>query len=233
MESGRESPLSIVVDLEGTARRAARLAGRCARCLHLPQWCLCAEVPVVQTRTRVLIVRHYREVTRSSNSGRLAGLALPNSEILDHGAPGTPATLIDAARLEGACLLFPGGEPLSAANPPAKLIVLDATWSQARRMRRKVRGLERIRTVSITTAPTDRPRMRASPGEGKVSTIEAIAYALGELEGDAVREPLLALFEVAVARSRASGRMSPALGSFDGGDDSDADGDGDADPQDV
>jgi DTW domain-containing protein len=186
-------------------------------------------VPTVPTRTRVVIVRHYREVTRSSNSGRLAGLALPNSEILDHGAPGTPATLIDAAMLDGACLLFPGGEPLSAEHPPAKLIVLDATWSQARRMRRKVRGLEHIRTVSISAAPTDRPRMRASPGEGKVSTIEAIAYALGELEGDAVRDPLLALFEVAVARSRASGRMSPALGSFGGAADLEAEGEGDPD----
>jgi DTW domain-containing protein len=210
-------------------QRAAKLASRCPRCLHLPQWCLCDEVPTVQTRTRVILVRHYREVTRSSNSGRLAALALPNSELLDHGAPGTPATLLDAAMLEGAALLFPGGEPLSAANPPAKLIVLDATWSQARRMRRKVRGLERIRTVSIPSAPTDRPRMRASPGEGKVSTIEAIAYALGELEGEAVRDPLLTLFEVAVARSRASGRMSPALGSFEAEANVEVDADADAD----
>jgi DTW domain-containing protein len=175
----------------------------------LSRWCLCAEVPAVPTRTRVVIVRHYREVTRSSNSGRLAALALLNSELIDHGAPGTAATRVDAS---GACLLFPGGETLTAERAPARLIVLDATWSQVRRMRRKVGGLEAIRTVSLPEVSTAAPRMRASPGQGKVSTIEAIAYALGVLEGPAPQEQLLALFATAVARSRASGRHGAALG---------------------
>ena len=160
------------------------------------------------TRTRVLIVRHYREVSRSSNSGRLAAMALPSSQLVDHGAPGTPATQIDAA---DACLLVPGGEVLHPGMAPRTLIVLDATWSQARRMRRKVRGLEQVRTVSLPPVPTGTPRMRASPGDGKVSTLEAIAYALGVLEGAEVAEPLLQLFHVAVQRSLASGRHGLAL----------------------
>jgi DTW domain len=86
-------------------------ADRCERCLLRRRWCLCAEVPRVLTRTRIVIVRHYREVTRSSNSGRLAGLALPNCEIVDHGAPGTPPTAIDG---RDAQLLFPGGAALAA-----------------------------------------------------------------------------------------------------------------------
>lgn len=181
---------------------------RCPRCLLRKQWCLCAEIPTVVTRTRIVIVRHYREVTRSSNSGRLAGLALPNCEIIDHGAPGTSATVVDP---RDAAVLFPGGQPLSAGNGPARLVILDGTWSQVRRMRRKVGGLDRIPTVCIPLVPTDAPRMRASPGDGKVSTLEAIAHALGVLEGAEVRDPLLALFELAVARHRATGRTSPAL----------------------
>lgn len=198
------------------ARRDAKLAKRCARCLYLPALCLCSALPRLLTRTRVIIVRHYREVTRSSNTGRLAHLALPNSELFDHGMPGTPPTALSRELLDGAALLFPGGEPIGQGEPPRALVVLDATWSQARRMRRKVRGLEHLRTVSLTTAPTERPRLRASPGEGKVSTIEAIAYALGELEGAAgpdVRDRLIALFELAVERSKSTGRTSPALGS--------------------
>ncbi len=181
---------------------------RCPRCLLRLQWCLCAEVPTVITRTRIVIVRHYREVTRSSNSGRLAGLALPNCEILDHGAPGTSSILVDD---RDAALLFPGGAVLTPELAPARLVILDGTWSQVRRMRRKVRGLERMRTVCIPPVPTDAPRMRASPGEGKVSTLEAIAHALGVIEGAAVRDPLLALFDLAVARHLATGRNSPAL----------------------
>lgn len=181
---------------------------RCPRCLLLLRYCLCAEIPVVVTRTKVVIVRHHREVSRSSNSGRLARMALPNSELIDHGAPGSGPTIVDAS---DACLLFPGGEVLTAASAPARLIILDATWSQVRRMRRKVLGLGAIHTVSIPPVATDQPRMRASPGDGKVSTLEAIAYALGVIEGTSVSEPLLRLFGLAVERSLATGRQGIGL----------------------
>lgn len=187
---------------------------RCPRCLLQVRWCLCADVPTVVTHTKIVIVRHYREVTRSSNSGRLAAMALPNSVLLDHGAPGTPPTQLSADVLDGARLLFPGGETLGAASLPRTLIILDSTWSQARRMRRKVRGLEQVRTVSLPPVPTETPRMRASPGEGKVSTLEAIAYALGVLEGPRgpeVERQLLALFQLAVERSLATGRHGISL----------------------
>ena len=55
-------------------------------------------------------------------------------------------------------------------------------------------------------------RMRASPGPGRVSTIEAIAQALRLLEGEAAAAPLEALFALAVARSRAAGRQGIVLG---------------------
>ena len=56
---------------------------RCPRCLFVP--CLCADIPIVPTRTRVVIVRHHLERWRASNTGRLAALALPNSTVIDHG----------------------------------------------------------------------------------------------------------------------------------------------------
>ncbi len=52
---------------------------RCPRCLLQQRVCLCAEIPTVATQTRVVIVRHHTEQHRSSNTGRLAHLALPNS----------------------------------------------------------------------------------------------------------------------------------------------------------
>src|SRR5437899_1196991 len=106
---------------------------RCPRCFLHERACLCGELPVVATRTRVVIVRHHLEQHRPSNSGRLAHLALPNSVIVDHGGTGGPAHM---PALEGAWLLFPEGETCTRVPepPPRQLIVLDATWSQARRM---------------------------------------------------------------------------------------------------
>ena len=178
---------------------------RCPRCLLQQRVCLCAEVPVVATRTRVVIVRHHLEQHRSSNSGRLANLALPNSEIVNHGGIRGPAQLPD---LDGAWLLFPEGEPRTCAPepPPKQLIVLAATWSQARRMYRKLDKLRGLPMLRLPEGMRAAGRLREAPSPDRVSTIEAIAAALRLLEGDEVATPLEALFALAVERARATGR---------------------------
>lgn len=179
---------------------------RCSRCLLQQRVCLCAEIPTVATRTRVVIVRHHLEQFRSSNSGRLAHLALPNSVIVDHGGGHRgPAVL---PPLDGAWLLFPEGEPMTRvpSPPPAQLVVLDATWSQARRMYRKLDALRGLPILRLPDEPVPVARLRESPGPGRVSTIEAIARALRLLEGEEAAEPLERLFGAAVHSARASGR---------------------------
>jgi len=178
---------------------------RCARCLLQQRACLCAEIPTVTTATQIIIVRHHREKYRSSNSGRLAHLALPNSVLVEHGAPGVPTAL---PPLEGAWLLFPAGAPVEVAPvpPPRQLVVLDATWSQARRMFHKIGALRGLPMLRLPDVPVPAARLRASPGEGMVSTIEAIASALRLLEGDPAARALETLFSLAVARAVAAGR---------------------------
>lgn len=152
-----------------------------------------------------MIVRHHTERWRSSNSGRLAHLALPNSEIIDHGGAGGVAVL---PPLDGAWLMFPEGPPALAAPvpPPRQLVVLDATWSQARRMFRKLAGLRGLPILRLPDGPMPAARLRESPAPGRVSTIEAVAGALRLIEGDALAAPLEALFALAVARAAATGR---------------------------
>ncbi len=187
------------------------IPSRCTRCLLPQRVCLCAQIPNVVTATQVVIVRHYSEQSRSSNSGRLAHQALPNSLLIDHGAQGVPTVL---PPLDGAWVLYPGGRPRTAAPVPLprQLIVLDATWSQARKMFHKLDALRGLPLLSLAASPMPAARLRSSPGPGQVSTIEAIARALRLLEGE---EPALALeelFSLAVARAVAVGRR-PAGGS--------------------
>ena len=178
---------------------------RCERCLLRD--CLCAEVTAVATRTRVVIVRHHLERWRSSNTGRLAHLALPNSVIVDHGGADGPAKL---PALDGAWLLYPEGAVVTVRPepPPRELVVLDATWSQARRMYRKLDGLRGLPMLHLPVAAMPSARLRTSPGPGFVSTIEAIARALRLLEGEAAAAALEQLFTIAVDRARASGRRA-------------------------
>jgi len=178
---------------------------RCPRCLFQRRVCLCAEIPTLETQTRIVIVRHHLERWRSSNSGRLAHLALTNSVIVDHGGEGGPAVL---PPLEGAWLVYPEGEPrvVAPVPPPRQLVFLDATWSQARRMFRKLDALRGVPILRLPEAPMPAARLRESPGEGRVSTIEAIARALRLVEGEAPAAALEALFALAVQRAAATGR---------------------------
>jgi DTW domain-containing protein YfiP len=104
--------------------------------------------------------------------------------------------------------VFPEGAPALGPPepPPRQLVVLDATWSQARRMFRKLAGLRGLPLLRLPDAPMPAARLRASPAPGHVSTIEAIARALRLVEGEAAAAPLEALFAVAVARAAATGR---------------------------
>jgi DTW domain-containing protein YfiP len=161
-----------------------------------------------------VIVRHRAEMFRSSNTGRLAHLALANSELVDYG--GTAEIAMPA--LDGAWLVFPEGEPAQARPepPPAQLVVLDATWSQARRMFRKLSALRGLPILRLPDTMTTVPRLRAAPAPGRVSTIEAIAMALRLVEPEPLDAPgaqsaavaLDGLFRTAVARARASGRRT-------------------------
>ncbi len=158
-----------------------------------------------------MIVRHAQERAKSSNTGRLAALALTRATLLDHGAPEAP---LDAASLAGpgSWLLFPEGPPRAAPPnpPPQRLIVLDGTWHQARRMRQRITALRGLPVLALPPGD-DRPRMRRAPRTGHMATIEAVAAALDLLGEPAEAAALLALYDLVVDRTARSRHASAAL----------------------
>jgi DTW domain-containing protein YfiP len=160
--------------------RVPDLSKRCPRCLFRPEQCLCPEIPALAPRTRFVVLRHASERTRATNSARWAALAL-GCPVLDHGAPGAP--LDDAALAEeGTWVLFPGGAAAPPATPPRRVIVLDGSWSQARRMIQRIPALRELPRLSLPAAPApDLPRLRRPTIAGGMSTIEAMARALALL----------------------------------------------------
>lgn len=150
------------------------------------------------------MLRHWNERVRTTNSGRWAALALERCEILDHGVPGAP---LDPARipLAGAAVLFPSPGPLPSPLPET-LVVLDATWAQARRMLHRIPALRTLPRLSVPGRVAE--RLREPPITGGMSTIEAIARALDLLgDGEAARE-LDRAWALAVDRGLTL-RMSP------------------------
>jgi DTW domain-containing protein len=172
----------------------ADLAGRCKRCWVQERFCFCADVPQVHTRTGFLVVRHGRETWKTSNTARIALLALTRGRLLPYCVPGEP---FDAAALEapGTWLLYPGAAepPAPGTPPPRQVVVIDGSWSQARRMVHRLPQLRGMPRLSLPPPSPGIQRLRVPPHADGMSTLEAIAEAVALLEGEAVAEPLRAL----------------------------------------
>lgn len=85
------------------------------------------------------------------------------------------------------------GEP--AASLVKVLIMIDATWSKAKRIWELNPQLHRLPCYQCPSDVDSNYRIRKAPAEGQLSTIESIVWALGELEGSKERfRPMLELF---------------------------------------
>ncbi|MEI9950840.1 MAG: DTW domain-containing protein [Pseudomonadota bacterium] len=174
---------------------------------------MCSVLPCVEARTEIVLIRHITEQLLTSNTGRFAALALPKSRILAYGGGDT----FDATPLcaPGSVLLYCSGPARPLPFVPERLIVLDGSFRQARRMYKRVPRVAGICPSSVYPPRGSSPlgyAARRSP-EG-MSTIEAIAAALSELEGPELAAPLWALHAELVRRAdRMRGRKREIVAS--------------------
>ncbi|WP_085656168.1 tRNA-uridine aminocarboxypropyltransferase [Pseudomonas sp. B11(2017)] len=175
---------------------------QCPRCLRPRTHCLCALIPRLDSRTRVLLLQHPSEVNHALNTARLAALGLTNAElIVGEVFEGLPA-LLNRPGYQ-ARLLFPAddAQPLQAygaSDEPLLLVVPDGTWRKARKLLHLNPLLAALPRVTLADGGVSRYRLRKAPGPGALSTVEAIVQALRTLEAPASFEPLLKPFEALI-----------------------------------
>jgi DTW domain-containing protein YfiP len=171
--------------------------------------CLCAHIPVFKLNTKLIIVMHWREQKLTTNTGSLACLALSNSEIHLRGLPGKPFLSEDLLSLgESAAILFPSENSSIELNEefvqnlsrPLTLIVPDGSWRQAKKVALREKALEKLPRLTLPAGPPSTYRLRHSSHEKNLSTFEAIARAIGILEGKEIQEKLEQLFLMMVER---------------------------------
>ncbi len=185
------------------SRTLSHLPGRCPRCWIRHEFCLCSEIPSIPTRTQVVIVRHAREADKSTGTARIAGLALPNSALIGFGEESAPVDDEVKPFAAGGWLLFPADDDAAAAPsspPPQRLIVIDGTWRQTRRMLKKLPSLAKVPRMALPPKDAAPLRLRESTSPDNRSTLEAIADALTLIEGDHVGAPLHRLHALMVER---------------------------------
>jgi DTW domain-containing protein len=175
--------------------------------------CVCALVPRLATRTRLVLVIHHREDKKPTNTGRLAANCLENSQIVVRGQAARAAEAEPALRFpEGMqpVILYPAEDAVPLATfagagagqeRPVALVVPDGNWRQASKVRRRLAGLEGVPAVSLPEGGASSYRLRFEPVVGGLATLEAIARAFGVLEGPAVEEAMLRPFRAMVERT--------------------------------
>ena len=171
----------------------------CLRCLRPEPFCVCQALAPAASRTRVVILQHPREARLAICSAWLTRIALTNAEIR-RGVRFDPGTSLSEARLPGAALLFPGEGSVPAAEraraPPPVLFAIDGTWTQAEKMLRENPVLAALPRLAVDAGrPSGYGALRREPGPVHLSTLEAVALALGALERDPDRfAPMIAAF---------------------------------------
>jgi len=179
---------------------------RCPRCHVHDSLCICALIPRLQTRTSLLLIIHRYEDRKPTNTGRLATECLVNSRVIVRGHTEERSCSLDLGPETQPVLLFPREDavPLTefASSPrPVTLIVPDGNWRQASKMRNRVPGLSDVPCVSLPPGPPTQYRLRSEPHPGGLATIEAVARAMGVLEGPAVQQAIEHVFTALVERT--------------------------------
>ncbi|NUO48255.1 MAG: DTW domain-containing protein [Polyangiaceae bacterium] len=174
----------------------------CATCARPTRVCCCSLVPSIATDVRLVVVQHPRERKVPIGTAAMAVRAVQGASLIvgtdvDESAE-LKRILADPER--PAVLLWPGegAEDLDTTElaTPATLVVVDGTWSTAKKLVRRNRILASLPRVRLSPKTPSRYRIRKEPRAECLSTLEAITMALGAIERDRSKfEPMLAAFE--------------------------------------
>jgi DTW domain-containing protein len=165
--------------------------GRCAGCRLVASHCVCALRPRLTTRAGVCLVMGDIEALKPSNTGWLVA-----DVVTDTWAFGWSRTAVDPSLLTlladtqwQPVLVFPGEfvppERVVTALPPSArggrkplFVLLDGTWSEARKMFRKSPYLDALPVLSLHPDQVSNYRLRRSARETHFCTSEVAALCL-------------------------------------------------------
>lgn len=192
------------------------MSDTCYRCFKAKEACLCPYIHAFDPGVKFILLMHPQEAhAMRTGTGRIAHLALEESEIII-GIDFTENTHLNALISDPSyypLLLFPGKEAYTATDPAFKavlkgrkplIILIDGTWSQAKKMLRLSTNLHTLQKLSFNAGYRSRFTFKKEPKPDFISTIESCYYLIKELacEGlasDNGAENLMEIFDRMVA----------------------------------
>lgn len=175
---------------------------RCPRCRINKRWCFCDHLTPLSINSFLTVVMHRKETLLTSNTSSLALKMIKNSELLIRGEQEVEFSFVPKEGYQP-LYLFPSEdskvltkEYISSFDKPIQLVIPDSTWRQAKKFHKREPSLAAIPRVRVEANLQNIYTLRKSPVEGGVCTLEAMALALGVIEGNSVQEKLLQALKV-------------------------------------
>lgn len=167
---------------------------RCQGCLLPEKNCLCDDIVPQTARSRFCLVMFDTEPMKPSNTGRLIADILPDTEAFQWSRTEPPAALLELVANPDyqPVVVFPASyadaerEVLTApprTGKPPLFIMLDGTWTEARKMFRKSPYLDALPVMSVDLTRASAYQLREAHADGQYCTAE-VAIALLDGAGD-------------------------------------------------
>lgn len=180
---------------------------KCFDCRRPKAHCYCDLIPAIQNKTKIIIAQHIRERSHPFNTARIVARALSNSHLIADYAENFRRhdELLDT----DTGILFPSRHAVDLNDVPQskwprRLLLLDGTWNQVKRMYRKWPTVQQLRHFRLSPPRPGQYRIRLEPNDTSLSTIEATVMALKLLEPEtAGLNQLLNVFQSMVDRQLA------------------------------
>ncbi|MEZ8079789.1 tRNA-uridine aminocarboxypropyltransferase [Enterovibrio norvegicus] len=181
----------------------------CEQCGKAKRACICNTITTIPCDIPLIILQHPSEVHQPIGTARILSLSLPNSQLFvgeDFSNDAALNALLDEHSDVDYSVLYPSDEaiPLSSKNRSTAasdkgrktgLILLDGTWRKAYKMYQLSKNLHALPAVKLDEIEQGNYRIRKSPKESGLSTVEAGFYALSTMTGDqTLFHPLMAAF---------------------------------------
>ncbi|MEH6533775.1 MAG: tRNA-uridine aminocarboxypropyltransferase [Photobacterium frigidiphilum] len=194
---------------------------RCRQCMLRKHLCICSIKPMIKSNAAFLLVMFDDEILKPSNTGRLIADLFedtfayiwsrtePNQDML---------TLLDDPQWQP-YVVFPAeyAEPERVAEhieledgKRPLFIMLDGSWSEAKKMFRRSPYLDRFPILSINPDKPSRYRMREASKENQLGTAEVAARII-DLFGEGNNADMLDLWFDVFRESYMTGKMNRLL----------------------
>jgi DTW domain-containing protein len=158
----------------------------CYRCFWPKSLCWCSTISPIDTRTKIIILMHPKEYKEEkAATGRFTHLCLQNSEIhmgIDFDSHKIVQEQIHDMRYFP-MLLYPGKDSVNLSGSGVLsgflhdrqllVILLDATWRNARKMFNRSPTLQKLPRIGIVPEEKSRYLIKRQPNDRFLSTIEA------------------------------------------------------------